>query len=333
MDVPTDHLRNTLETLVAPFRAYALYAAVKLGVPDRVRDGYRLPDPLAEATGSHPPSLRRLLRALAFQDVLDTDDFEEYRLTAAGELLCRDHPSHLHELVLLYGEQAYPSFAHVVHCLRTGEPGFPLVFGATFLEYYKKNADAGRVFDRAMAAGTAFFKAVPAAVDLPEGATVVDVGGGDGSLLETLLTASPTIRGVLAEERVDAGLARFASSPVGGRCEVVQTDFFTSVPAGHDVYLLSRILHDWDDDDCVRILTACRKAMNPGGTLLVVERVIGLPDARSLAIDWDLHMLVNTGGLERTLKEYQALLRQTGFEYASSASLPQDVMVLRSVAV
>lgn len=328
-----DHRRNMLETLVAPFRAYALYAGAKLDVPDRIRDGHRSLADLARVTGTHPPALRRLLRALAFQNIVETDDAGGYRLTEAGELLCEDHPSHLRDLVLLYGEQAYPSFAHIVQCLRTGEAGFPLEFGTTFLEYYRRNPEAGRVFDRAMAAGNAFFTAAPAAVDLPDGATVVDVGGGDGSLLEVLLAAAPTARGVLAESRVDAGRARFAQSPVGDRCDVVPTDFFTSVPAGHDVYILSRILHDWDDDDSLRILSACRKAMEPGSTLLIVERVIGLPDARSLGVDWDLHMLVNTGGLERTLDEYVDLLSRTGFEYRANAALPQDVMVLRSTAV
>jgi hypothetical protein len=332
VDTMVDHRRELLETLVAPFRAYALYAAVKLGIPDRIRDGLQTTAALAEVVDADPASLRRLLRVLSFQHVLDTADFEEYSLAAAGELLCSDHPSHLSDLVLLYGEQAYPSFAHIVHCVRTGEAGFPLVFGTTFLEYYKQNPEAGRTFDRAMAAGNAFFASLPSVVDIPDGATIVDVGGGDGSLLEALLTAFPTARGMVAEERTDAAEARFARSPVGSRAEARPTNFFDSVPEGGQVYVLSRILHDWDDDDCVRILTACRKAMEPGTTLLIVERVIGLPDERSLAVDWDLHMMVNTGGAERTLDEYQTLLSRAGFAYRDNASLPQSVMVLRSTA-
>lgn len=333
MDTMVDHRRELLETLVAPFRAYALYAAAKLGIPDRIRDGYRTPAALAEVIDADPASLRRLLRVLSFQHVLDTEDFEEYWLAAAGEMLCSDHPSYLCDLVLLYGEQAYPSFAHIVHCVRTGEAGFPLVFGTTFLEYYKQNPEAGRTFDRAMAAGNAFFASLPSVVDIPDGATIVDVGGGDGSLLEALLTAFPTARGVVAEERTDAAEARFARSPVGSRAEARPTNFFDSVPEGGQIYVLSRILHDWDDDDCVRILTACRKAMEPGTTLLIVERVIGLPDEHSLAVDWDLHMMVNTGGAERTLDEYETLLSRAGFAYRDNASLPQSVMVLRSAAV
>jgi hypothetical protein len=331
--VSIDPRRSMLETLVAPFRAYALYAAAKLAVPDRIHEGHRTLDELAGVTRVHPPSLRRLLRALALQHVIETDDAGQFRLCPAGELLRSDHPSHLRDLTMLYAEQAYPSFGHIIHCLRTGEPGFPLQFGTTFLKYYQQDPAAGAVFDRAMAAGNAFFTAVPAVVEIPEGSTIVDVGGGDGSLLEALLTAAPTARGVLAEERVDAARSRFAASPVGSRCSVVPTDFFMSVPSGHEMYLLSRILHDWDDDDCIRILTACRKAAAPGSRLLVIERVIGLPDARSLAGDWDLHMLVNTGGQERTLEEYVALLHRTGFEYTSNAALPQDVMVLSSIAV
>jgi hypothetical protein len=217
--------------------------------------------------------------------------------------------------------------------VRTGEAGFPLVFGTTFLEYYKQNPEAGRVFDRAMAAGNAFFASLPSVVDIPDGATVIDVGGGDGSLLEALLTAFPNARGVVAEERTDAAQQRLARSPVADRAKAVPTDFFVSVPEGGQIYVLSRILHDWDDEDCVRILTACRKAMEPGATLLIVERVIGLPDERSLAVDWDLHMMVNTGGAERTLDEYEALLSRSGFAYRDNASLPQSVMVLRSAAV
>jgi hypothetical protein len=331
--MPIDHRRAMLETLVAPFRAYALYAVAKLGVPDRIHDGLRSLGELAESTGTDAESLRRLLRALELPQVVEVDSAGDYRLGPAGELLRDDHPSHLRDLTMLYAEQAYPSFGHIVQCLRTGEAGFPLEFGTTFLDYYRKNPEAGAVFDRAMAAGSAFFAALPKVVDIPDGATIVDVGGGDGSLLEAMLTSLPTVRGILAEERVDAGRSRFAASPVGDRCTVVSSDFFTSVPAGHDVYMLSRIRHDWNDEDCLRVLTACRKAMAPGSTLLIVERVIGLPDATSLAGDWDLHMLVNTGGVERTLDEYVALLRRAGFDYASNAALPQDVMVLSSIAV
>ena len=332
-DEPDDTRRTMLDTLVAPFRAYALYAAAKLSVPDAIRDGCRFPDMLAAATGTDPASLRRLVRALIYQDILAVDNDGGYRLAAAGEMLCGDHPSHMRDLALLYGEQAYPSFAHIVHCLRTGEQGFPLVFGSTFLEHYAQDAEAGKIFDRAMSAGNAFFGSFPSAIDLPAEATVVDVGGGDGTLLEAVLTEYPNARGILVENRVDAGRRRFASSPVGDRAEVAQSDFFTSLPAGHDVYLLARILHDWNDADCLRILRTSRAAMRPGTRLLIVERVIGLPDTRSLAVDWDLHMLVNTGGMERTLDEYIDLLRRTGFAYDSARGLPQDVMVLSSVAV
>lgn len=332
-DSPTP-ARELLELLVAPYRSYAIYAAAKLELPDRLGDDPRSHTELAEQTGTDPGALRRLLRMLATLDVVTGDDATGYRLGTRGRLLRRDHPSSMCDLAVLYGEQAYPSFAHLLHSLRTGEQGFPLAFGTTWLDYYAEHPEAGQVFDRAMNAGNAFFSAVPRAFDFSAVDSVVDVGGGNGALLQVVLEAHPGLSGVLAETPriADSARERLADSAVADRCEVSTSDFFDSVPAGHDVYLLSRILHDWDDEQCGTILRNCRTAMDAGAALLVVERVIPTDGAPSLAVDWDLHMLINTGGRERTLGEYEALFDTAGFTYSHGVALPLDITMLVATA-
>ncbi|GAA2801700.1 methyltransferase [Saccharopolyspora taberi] len=329
-----EHARGMVELLLAPARAYAVYAFVKLELADRLHEGTRSHSELAEQTGTHPEALRRLLRMLTSLDVVTGDDVNGFALGPRGDLLRRDHPKSMSDLAILYGEQAYPSFGQILHSIRTGEQSFPQVFGTTWVDYYVEHPEAGHVFDRAMNAGNAFFSAVPDAFAFAEAKSVVDVGGGNGALLEVILKANPGLSGVLAETpRIgDSARERLSATGVADRCEVVATDFFESVPANHDVYLLSRILHDWDDEDCRTVLRNVRAAVDPGATLLIIERVIPVDGRPSLAFDWDIHMLMNTGGQERTLGEFQSLLDQTGFSYSHSATLPLDVTLLVATA-
>jgi hypothetical protein len=325
--------RDLLELLVGPFRAYAVYTAAKLGLADRLADRPRTSVELADEIGADADSVGRLLRLLAGLDIV-TDDGSGFSLTPRGELL-RSVPGSMHDLAICYGEHFYRPLAELPHSVRTGEPSFQRVFGKPWLEYYADNPAAARVFDRAMAAGSAFFAALTAAYDFSGARTIVDIGGGNGALLAAVLGAHPHLTGILLEVDHVVGRARdwLGERGLADRCEVIGGDFFASVPAGGDVYLLSRILHDWDEERCVALLSSCRQAMLPGSELLIVERVIPDGGAPSLALEWDIHMLANTGGRERSAAEYHALLHRSSFEPRGLESLPLDVDLLVAAPV
>lgn len=321
--------RDLLELLVSPFRAYAIYTAAKLGIADRLADGPRTSDELAEAIGADADSLGRLLRLLAGLGIVTGDADSGFSLTIRGELL-KSAPGSMRDVAICYGEQFYPPLAQLPYSMRTGEQGFPRVFGKPVFDYYAEHPEAARVFDGAMAAGSAFFRDLPAVYDFGSAGTVVDIGGGKGALVATILAAHPHLTGTVIEMPHVVAATRdwLSQQGLADRCEVMGGDFFASVPAGGDVYLLSRILHDWDDERCLTLLRTCRDAMSPGSELLIIERVIPTGRERSLALEWDIHMLANTGGRERTEAEYHTLLNRSGFEPRDLRSLPLDMNLL-----
>lgn len=327
--------RDLLDVLLGPFRAYCVYAAAKLGVVDGLRDGPRTAAELASRTGTHPEALVRLLRMLGTLGVTEGDGHGRHRLGPSGELLRSDRDDSMRGLVLCYGEQFYPPFRHIVHSMRTGEQSFGEAFGAPLFDYYSRNPEAGRVFDDAMVAGgTMVFRSVPSAFDFSAARHVVDVAGGNGTLLATILHAHPQLRGTLAEvpRLLEPARELLRTREVGERCTVTVSDVFTAVPPGADVYLLSRVLHDWDDERCRAILRTVRAAMDPGASLLVLERILPAADEPSLAVDFDLHMLVTTGGRERNFADYDDLFARTGFVRRTTAPLPVGFRLLVATA-
>jgi O-methyltransferase domain/Dimerisation domain len=317
-----------LDLLAGPFRAYAIYTAAKLGIADELADGPRTSAELAERLAADSDSLHRLLRLLAGLGIVTGDDRSGFGLTSRGELLRKARGS-MRALAICYGEHLYRPLAELPHSVRTGEPSFPKVFGTPWLDYYAKHPDAARIFDEAMAAGSAFFGAIPHAYDFSRAHTIVDVGGGNGALLAAVLTAHPDAVGVVLErpERVATTRAWLDRQRLADRCQAIGGDFFVSVPPGGDVYLLSRILHDWDDGRALALLRTCRRAMTRSSELLIVERVV--PDAgHSLALEWDIHMLANTGGRERTQAEFDDLLTRAGFAPRELRPLALDVSLI-----
>jgi hypothetical protein len=297
--------------------ARAVQVAAKLGLADGLRDGPRAPPDLAAATGAHPDALRRLMRALASLGVLASDPEGRYRLTPMGELLRSDVAGSLRDFVARLGEPEYwGAWGALEHSVTTGRPAFELVFGARLFDHLARHPEAAARFDAGMAGGSARAAAavVGALGDLSHVGTAVDVGGGRGALLAALLRAHPEMRGVLLELAHVAEAARVALAAAGlaGRCRVEVGDFFAAVPAGGDLYLLQRIVHDWEDADALRLLRTVRTAMPAHARLVLVEAVVPSGDAPSQAKLLDLNMLVLVGGRERTEEEYRALLAAAG---------------------
>jgi hypothetical protein len=259
------------------------------------------------------------LRALAAEGVLEEDTEQRFRNTPLSELLRPEVPGSLRELTLLFGDAtSWRSWEAILHSVRTGAGAFEHVFGERFFDHAARRPELAALFDTAMASASATtHAAVVAAYDFSALRSAVDVAGGIGAALCTILHAAPALTGIVFDlpHLADRARAFIAEQKLSDRCSFVAGDFFASMPGGADLYFMKHILHDWGDEDCVRILRVCRSAMHPGARLLVCERVVPPGNAPSSAKLFDLHMLLTMhGGRERTLGEYRELLVRAGFD-------------------
>lgn len=324
-----------LELTFATVLARALYAVTERGIPDLMAEGPATPDELAGKAGVHPIALLQVLRALAGAGIFTHGPDGRFGLGPAGETLVTGHPSAARDMVLAIGGPAFwGALGAMPAVLETGRTGVEIALGTSIFDYLRKHPDEEAVFNRMM---IAVHGGEPAAVaeayDFSGIGKVVDVGGGLGTMLVTLLRRHPHLTGVLfdAPSVVEAAKETIAAAGVEGRCERVGGDFFASVPAGGDAYVLSHILHDWNVDACHTILRHCRQAMNPGGRVLIVEMV--LPDGAEPHPGkvLDVAMLAFAGGRERTAPEYAELLAPAGLRVERVVPTPSPVSVVEAV--
>ncbi|MDG7011421.1 MAG: methyltransferase [Nitrososphaerota archaeon] len=292
----------------------ALYVVAKLGVADLLVRGPARCKELANELGVQQRPLFRVMRALAAQGVFTQDTSDRFGLTPVGQLLRTDVPDSLRYFAISVGEESYRAAGELLHTVRTGEVAFRYLYGKSHFEYLAENPEASRAFNLFMAQGLRRGGDALESYDFTSKTLVVDVGGGQGTLIAKVLAANPALKGVLYDlpQGVAEARAYLEGAGVGGRCQVVSGSFFDAVPPGGDVYVLSRVLHDWSDEDAKAILLNCRKAMADGGRVLVVEAVIPEGDAPSFAKERDLTMLFMLGGMERTEREWRSLFAEAG---------------------
>jgi hypothetical protein len=296
----------------------AVYVAAELRIADLLANGPVSSTELARATRTHEPSLYRVLRLLAALGVLDDSvQPRSFGLTALGDRLRSDAPACVRSwAVFLEALGGVRPFEHILHTVRTGEPGFGQAQGMEIFEFLAQNPRSAAIFDAAMSERTAAFApSVADSYDFADIRTVIDVGGGTGTLLVEILRKHAHLHGVLFETPAVAARANAVLDAIdlGDRRQILAGDFFENVPEGADCYLLANVLHDWDDAQAGQILRNCRQAMTRGGRVLIVERLIS--DAPGDAVPTllsDINMLVITGGQERTNAEYGDLLATAG---------------------
>jgi hypothetical protein len=317
---------DQLRRLVFGYRiSQAIGVAAELGIADLLSRGPRSAEELARATGVDGPSLSRVLRLLASEGVFAETEDGRFVLTPMAEVLRGDVPGSLRTTAVFNTRETYwRTWAHLTHAVRTGQPAFDHVHGMDFFAYYRQHPAEGELFDQMMAAQTApVTRAVAAAYDFSRVRTVVDVGGGNGTLVLGLLAAHPHLQGIVFDQPAVAARAEEAIAAAGlaDRCQAVAGDFFVAVPEGGEAYLLKYILHDWDDERSIAILRACRQAIPADGRLLIVEFLIPPGNGPSYAKSQDVNMLTNLGGRERTTAEYAALFTAAGFTLTETIPL------------
>jgi hypothetical protein len=316
MDPSSDSPEATLLRMIGGYRAtQALYVVTKLGIPDSLSDGPKDAKTLAALVGAHPDRLHRVLRALASVGVLTMDGEGRFGLTQVGELLRIRPQGSMALLSIFAGEEPYRAWGDLLHSVRTGETAFDHAFGMGHFDFLAENPEASATFNRLMAWSARVAGEPLQGFDLSGHQRLVDVGGGKGALIASALKAHPRLRGILFDQAsalVEAP-AYLASSGVANRCQIVTGSAFDRVPPGGDVYVMSRVLHDWPDEKARVMLENCRKAMRPDDTLLLVEGVLPEKDIPPPRLWLDLVMMVMTGGRERTEADWRNLLEKAGF--------------------
>jgi hypothetical protein len=295
----------------------AIHVAAKLGIADIVATAPGTAEELAASTKTDAPSLQRLLRFLASVGVFSEDAAGKYQQTPLSDTLRRDHPQSVRGMAIAFGsELLWRAFGDLSATIVTGQPAFNHVFGTSFFEYLAAHPSDAALFNAAMTSVSSVeLSQIVTAYDFSRFEQIVDVGGGQGALLHGILSAYPNLRGVLIDlPSVVTGASALRSGAIAGRCKVVGGDFFQAVPEGADAYVMRVVIHDWNDEDALRILRNCRRAIRTQGKLLMIESVLKPSNEPDLARFNDLTMLVLApGGKERTEEEFGNLLREAGF--------------------
>ncbi len=314
-----------------------VYAAARLRLADHLAAGPRSAAELAGATGTHAPSLHRLMRTLAGLGILTEDDAHRFALTPLGEALRTGAPGAALPTVLTFGSPWFvAAFEQMMHSLETGDTGFEKAMGMPVFDYMAQSPEVAGWFNETM---VGFHGAEPAAVaaayDFAGFATVIDVGGGTGNLLSAILNRHAGPRGVLYDRPyvIANAPALLKERGVESRVTLEAGDFFQGVPAGGDAYVLSHVIHDWNEEQCLTILRHCRGAMKPDGRLLLVEMVLPEGNTPHPGKMLDIVMLVVPGGQERTQAEYGALLEKAGFRLVRVVPTESAVSVVEAVVV
>lgn len=319
----------------ASFVSAIVYAAAKLGIADHLATGAKSAAELAGPTGTHAPSLHRLLRSLASLGILTEKEESRFALTPLGEALQTGAPGSARvSLMTFCGPAFWHTWEEILYSLQTGNSGFEKAFGMPVFDYLAQHPDVASAFSETM---VGFHGAEPPAVarayDFSGIKTLVDVGGATGNMLSAILAEHAYLRGILFDlPHVVSDAPDFLKARgMEDRVTIEAGSFFERLPAGGDAYLLSHILHDWPEELCLAILGNCREVMPPQGRLLIVESVLPPGDTPHPGKVLDIVMLVLPGGQERTEEEYAALLEKAGFRLNRVVPTESAVSVVEAV--
>ena len=315
-------------------RTGALIAAAQLGIADILEQGPQSPLDIATAAGAEPDTTDRLLRTLVRLGVLQNFEDGCYANTPMSTFLLDRHPASMRPFLLLAGDKSWwHAWGELAGSIRTGEPAFKRVFGMEYDDYLQNHPDLAVIFNRCM---TSTAQANNAAIidqyDFSPYRTVMDIGGNHGSLLIAILEQYPQMNGVLFDLPHVIETCPEMDTALSPRSELTGGNFFAFVPSGGDIYLLKQILHDWDDDQALRILKNCSKAMHRNARLLIIETVLDKENASVVNYLFDLHMLVTaSGGKERTESEFHRLLERTGFRTIRTLQTPVSFCIIEAI--
>ena len=322
-----------LEMILAQFVSRLIHLTATLKLPDYLADGPKTAEELAPLTATHAPSLYRVLRTLSSLGFFTEDAAQRFSLQPLGAALKSGTPSYAAAL-MLGGELLSRSLDHLLHSVQTGEPGFQKAYGMPIFDWLASHPGEASLFNDTMVGVHGMEPAaVAAAYDFSGFQTIADVGGSTGNMLSTILGQHAGPRGILFDmpHVVRDAPALIQQRGLTDRIRIEPGSFFESVPAGADAYILSHVIHDWNEKQCLAILDNCRRAMNAHGRLLLVEMVLPSGDTPHPGKMLDMVMLITPGGQERTAAEYGALLDKAGFRLTRVVPTASPVSIVEAI--
>lgn len=312
-----------------------IYVIAELGIADLVNEKPMSAEELAEKTSTDSASLYRVLRMLAGVGCFSENSEGKFELTPLAALLLKDNLNSMRDFALMMGNDwSWQTVKNLKYSVETGKMAHEKSFGKTSWEYFEEDTEVGEIFNRAMTSNSlAAVSPIVEGYDFSSFGKIADIAGGHGILLSGILKANPNTRGILLDiPSVIAGSGKFfETAGVENRVEKVSGDFFESVPAGADTYIMKHIIHDWDDEESIKILKNIHSAMNPDGKVLIIEMVVPEGNEPSPAKILDIQMLMFTGGKERTAKEYAELLGKSGFTMTQVIPTHSPMQIVEAV--
>ncbi len=313
--LPPDAILSQM--LLGGLMQQSISVAAKFGIADLLVEKPRTAEELAAETGTHAPSLYRVLRLLASVGIFSETADKRFELTPIAKLLRSDAPNSMRDAAIMQGEEwNWRNYGELRHSVRTGETAQEKAHGTPLFEFLTSNPEDEALFSRAMVnLSSSVIPPIVEAYDFSGAGKLVDIAGGHGFLLAAILKTNPHLQGVLFDQPtvIDGAVESLKKQNIANRVELVPGNFFGSVPAGADIYTMKHIIHDWNDESSIKILQNIHSAMNDGGKVLIVEMVVPEGNAPSPSKVMDVQMLIATGGKERTEAEYRKLLESSGF--------------------
>jgi hypothetical protein len=327
---PPAHV-GMFQLLNGAFVAGALACLARLGIPDLVEHGPKSADEIASQIGVDARALYRLMRATACVGVLSEGADGKFSETLLSAVLRSNANPSLRTFAIMHGREWHGlGWSHLEYCVRTGKQALDKIYGMPIFQFFEQHPEEGQLFQQSMSdLSTIDGPAVADAYSFGEIHSIVDVGGGHGLLLATILARNPHLKGTLYDmPHVVAGAKDGPLKPVMERCTLASGDMFSSVPAGADAYIMKHIIHDWPDEACIKILKACRKGVNSGGKLLVVDNVIQPGNDFAPGKFLDIQMLIFPGGCERTEKQFRDLFAAAGWRLSRviPTAVPESIV-------
>ena len=327
-----------MQIMLGTMIAGAVSALARLGVPDHLDAGPLSAEELAPKVGALPGTLYRLMRACAGAGVLAEGPDGKFAQTPLSALLRSPGPTNSGISLrgwAMMGSQEWHlrGWSHLEDCVRTGKQAPEMIYGKPAFEVFAEHPEFASVFNNAMTDLSRLDSPAVAATYSFEGIhSIVDVAGGHGLLLATILGRHPQMRGALYEiPSVIEGARSGPLAPVLDRCALLSGDMFSSVPSGYDAYIMKHIIHDWPDEVSIKILRACRAGVNPGGKLLVVDAVVHPGNEFEPGKILDLEMLIFPGGLERTEVQFRDLFSASGWRLTHVIPTPAGISIVEGV--
>ncbi len=325
-----------MQMIISAWVSQLIYVAAKMGVADLLKDGSKSNDELASSLDVNAGALYRILRALSSLGIFAEIENRHWKLTPMAEYLLSCHPNSLREMAMFMGSATitWEVWGNLFYSVKTGQPAFDYVNGMPIFEYLAQNKEASAIFYGGMNSySTVEAAAVVESYDFSSIKTLVDVGGGYGYLLSSILKANPTVKGIVYDlpSVVETATQHQQIAEIQGRCSFVSGSFFDGVPNA-DVYLIKHVLHDWEDSQCITILKNCYNAIASDGKLLVIEIVIPGANEPSMGKIMDIEMLIMTNsGRQRTAEEFKELFAKGGFELTRIIPTSSPISIIEGI--